>query len=91
MRSIASTKIKALPVRTDNAMQEILANSFLERPTVVRLEQRRGRFIKPRILQQQFNREVTLRSLLEVDCKETKYNASIVSTKKQSNSFYTGE
>ena len=24
-----STKIKAIPVRTDNAMQEILANSFL--------------------------------------------------------------
>ena len=41
----SSTKIKATPVRTDTAMQEMLANSFLERPTVVRLQQRRGRFI----------------------------------------------
>ena len=41
----SSTKIKAIPVRTDNAMQEMLANSFLERPTVVRLQQRRGRYI----------------------------------------------
>ena len=40
-----STKIKAKPVRTDNAMQEMLANSFLERPTVVRLQQKRGRYI----------------------------------------------
>jgi len=40
-----STKIKAKPVRTDNAMQEMLENSFLERPTVVRLQQRRGRYI----------------------------------------------
>ena len=41
----SSTKIKAIPVLTDNAMQEMLANSFLERPTVVRLQQRRGRYI----------------------------------------------
>lgn len=41
----SSTKIKAPPVRTDTAMQEMLANSFLERPTVVRLQQRRGRYI----------------------------------------------
>ncbi len=26
-----STKIKAIPVRTDNAMQEMLVNSFLEK------------------------------------------------------------
>jgi hypothetical protein len=41
----SSTKIKAIPVRTDTAMQEMLASSFLERPTVVRLRQRRDRYI----------------------------------------------
>ena len=48
-----STKTQAKPVRTDNAIQEMLANSFLigarkelclKRPTVVRLQQRRGRY-----------------------------------------------
>ncbi len=47
----SSTKIKAIPVRTDNAMQEMLANSFFERPTVVRLQQRRSRYIKYVVLE----------------------------------------
>ena len=40
-----NTKTKATPVRTDTTMQEMFVNSFLKRPTVVRLKQMRDRYI----------------------------------------------